>query len=105
MLATMADAAPDMLWTPDPDRPSAMADFRAHVRERHGIDAGDYAALQRWSVDDLDGFWSSAAEFLGVRWHDRPTATLGSRWKSASTRGSTAATSTAALDACWLVSR
>ncbi|MGE3289246.1 MAG: acetoacetate--CoA ligase [Pseudonocardia sp.] len=75
----MADAAPDVLWTPDPTRPSAMADFHAHVRERHGVDAGDYAALHRWSVDDLEGFWSAAAEFLGVRWHDRPSATLGDR--------------------------
>ncbi|MGD9527905.1 MAG: AMP-binding protein, partial [Pseudonocardia sp.] len=75
----MADAAPDVLWTPDPDRPTAMAEFRAFVREHRGVDATGYAALHRWSVDDLDGFWSAAAEFLGVRWHDRPTATLGSR--------------------------
>jgi acetoacetyl-CoA synthetase len=29
----------------------------------------DYAALWRWSVDDLDAFWSSIWEFFGVRAH------------------------------------
>ena len=38
---------------------------------------GDYAALHTWSVEDLEGFWSAVAEFLGVRFHDAPTAVLG----------------------------
>jgi acetoacetyl-CoA synthetase len=29
----------------------------------------DYAALHRWSVTDLDGFWSSIKDFFGVRFH------------------------------------
>jgi acetoacetyl-CoA synthetase len=75
------DTPPAVLWTPDPARVarSAMAEFRGWVREHRGVDAPDYPALHAWSVRDLDGFWSAVAEFLGVRWHDRPTATLGSR--------------------------
>ncbi|VVJ17896.1 Acetoacetyl-CoA synthetase (EC [Amycolatopsis camponoti] len=29
----------------------------------------DYAALHRWSVTDLDGFWASIKDFFGVRFH------------------------------------
>ena len=72
-----------MLWTPDPDRvrDTRMAGFARWVREHRGadVDERDYAALHEWSVRDLDGFWSAVAEHLGVRFHQRPSATLGSR--------------------------
>ena len=42
-----------------------------------GLDT--YDALHTWSVADLDRFWTTAAEFLGVQWHDRPTRALGDR--------------------------
>ena len=71
--------APDVLWTPAPDQHGTLARFTAWVREHRGVDAPDYAALHAWSVRDLDGFWSAVAEFLGVRFHDAPTAVLGSR--------------------------
>ena len=32
----------------------------------NGID--DFAALIRWSIDDLDDFWQASTEFTGVRW-------------------------------------
>lgn len=35
----------------------------------------DYAALHRWSVTDLDGFWSSIKDFFGVRFHS-PAASV-----------------------------
>jgi acetoacetyl-CoA synthetase len=68
---------PDVLWRPDPDRSGPLAEFTAWVREHRGVEAPDYAALHAWSVTDLEGFWSAVAEFLGVRFHDRPTAVLG----------------------------
>jgi acetoacetyl-CoA synthetase len=70
---------PDVLWVPDPGHTGPMTDFMAAVRESRGVDLPDYAALHAWSVGDLEAFWSSAAEFLGVRWHSAPTAALGSR--------------------------
>ncbi len=78
MLANMASAAPDVLWVPDPERATAMAEFTGWVREHRGVDAPDYAALHAWSIEDLAGFWSAAAEFCGVRFHSQPTAVLGS---------------------------
>src|SRR4051794_18600218 len=49
-----------VLWSPE-GRDSTMRRFA----ERNGY--GDYEALQRWSVTDLDGFWRAVADFFGVR--------------------------------------
>ncbi|TQM16342.1 acetoacetate--CoA ligase [Pseudonocardia kunmingensis] len=68
---------PDVLWAPDREHRGPLAEFTDWVREHRGVDAPDYAALHEWSVTDLGGFWSAVAEFLGVRFHDAPTAPLG----------------------------
>ncbi|MHA6629134.1 acetoacetate--CoA ligase [Pseudonocardia sichuanensis] len=68
---------PDVLWAPDREHRGPLAEFTEWVREHRGVDAPDYAALHEWSVTDLGGFWSAVAEFLGVRFHDAPTAPLG----------------------------
>jgi acetoacetyl-CoA synthetase len=77
----MSTSPLDVLWTPDQQRAagSAIAAFTSFVRDRHAVPLADtdYAALHAWSVQDLEGFWSAAAEFLGVRFHDAPTAVLG----------------------------
>jgi acetoacetyl-CoA synthetase len=73
------DEAPEVLWTPDPAHRGRLAEFADWVREHRGVDAPDYAALHAWSVADLEGFWSALAEFAAVRFHDAPTAVLGSR--------------------------
>jgi acetoacetyl-CoA synthetase len=83
----MSTGAPDVVWTPDPDKAasSEIARFARFLREERGVDLGegvadtDYAALHAWSVRDVGAFWSAAADFLGVRFHDAPTAALGSR--------------------------
>jgi acetoacetyl-CoA synthetase len=78
----MVTELPEVLWTPDPAtaRASSLARFARFVRERRGVfvDELDYTSLHAWSVRDLDGFWSAAAEFLGVRFQTRPSATLAS---------------------------
>src|SRR3954451_2210639 len=77
----MSTPSPEILWTPDRREAgdSAVPAFARYVRERHGVPLADtdYAALHAWSVDDIDSFWSAAAEFLGVRFHDEPRAVLG----------------------------
>ncbi|WP_272597960.1 acetoacetate--CoA ligase [Solirubrobacter ginsenosidimutans] len=40
---------------------------------------GTYEELQRWSVEDLEGFWQALVDFYGVRFHTPPTAVLGAR--------------------------
>jgi acetoacetyl-CoA synthetase len=60
---------PEVLWRPDPQKGtvSGIAEFTRYVREQRGVPVpdGDYTALHAWSVQDLDGFWSAAAEFTG----------------------------------------
>jgi acetyl-CoA synthetase len=54
-------------WTP-----SATYLQRSRLRafaERHGC--RDYAALLRWSVEDLEGFWRATEGDLGIAWHVR----------------------------------
>ncbi|MET0188744.1 MAG: acetoacetate--CoA ligase [Pseudonocardia sediminis] len=76
--------SPETVWRPDPATApdTEIAHFAAWVRDERGVEIGDvtdYAALHDWSVRDLDGFWSAVAEYSGVLFHDKPTATLGSR--------------------------
>jgi acetoacetyl-CoA synthetase len=48
-----------VLWSPD-GRDSALRRFA----ERQGF--GDFDALQRWSVTDLEEFWRALADFFGI---------------------------------------
>ncbi|WP_410625952.1 acetoacetate--CoA ligase [Amycolatopsis sp. cmx-8-4] len=41
-----------------------------------GLGFEDYASLHRWSVTDLDGFWSSIRDYFGVRFHTGETAVV-----------------------------
>lgn len=72
---------PEVLWTPDRERAAgtALAGFVRWLDKHRGLrfDPLDYAALHRWSVSDLDGFWSALAEYLGVRFHNWPRLALG----------------------------
>ncbi len=59
-------------WAPDPEATttSRIADFGRWVTRQRGIqvahDHTDYPALHRWSVTDLEGFWSAVWEYFDV---------------------------------------
>lgn len=79
----VAGAEPSILWRPDPStvRDTAIVRFArwaATCRDTRITDELDYRALHAWSVRDPEGFWSAAAEFLGVMFRDPPQWTLGS---------------------------
>jgi acetoacetyl-CoA synthetase len=44
-----------------------------------GVSTETYAELWRWSVDDIEAFWASIAEYFEVQFDERPSAVLGSR--------------------------
>src|ERR671920_2314383 len=44
-----------------------------------GLAFEGYDELHRWSVEDLEGFWSAVAEFLDVRFATPPERVLGRR--------------------------
>lgn len=85
---TSPGSVPELLWQPSPERVAAsrMSAFRDWLRTERALDFSDYRSLWRWSVSDLDGFWSAIAEFFGVRFHTRPERALaeevmpGARW-------------------------
>src|SRR5687768_13631082 len=69
-----------LLWTPSADR-LARSHLTRYLRwlEERGQRFDGYDALWRWSVSDLDAFWSSVAEFCGVEGSAPPDRVLGKR--------------------------
>jgi acetoacetyl-CoA synthetase len=73
--------APRPLWVPS----AAFAQrtrMRAYMRwlaAERGVQTSTYDELWRWSVDDLEGFWSSIAEYFDVVFYEPPRAVLGRR--------------------------
>jgi len=66
------------LWEPDPQavRASQLHAFARRAAGR-GAPAGDrYADLWRWSVTDLDAFWSAVRDHFDVRFSAEPSAVL-----------------------------
>ncbi|MEV8568957.1 acetoacetate--CoA ligase [Streptomyces sp. NPDC051322] len=58
------------LWQPSRQRIDAarITRFQAWAAERYGAPAdGGYAALHRWSVDELETFWTAVADWFDVR--------------------------------------
>ncbi|WFB06312.1 acetoacetate--CoA ligase [Streptomyces sp. LX-29] len=101
---------PEPLWQPGPDRiaRAQLTRFQQWAAERHGAPAAgsgasgqggpgtlggltglegpaaDYAALHRWSVEELDRFWQAVAEWFEVRLtHPYETALAGAEMPGA----------------------
>jgi acetoacetyl-CoA synthetase len=53
--------------------------FLGWLERERGLRLDDYEGLHRFSVEDLDGFWSAVAEFFGVRFATPPQRVLGRR--------------------------
>ena len=71
----------DVLWTPSADRLAAsrLADYERWLEARTGRHFVGYEELWRWSVDDLDSFWSSIWQFFDVQADGSPSPVLGER--------------------------
>jgi acetoacetyl-CoA synthetase len=70
----------ELLWSPSEElraraRTTAFMQWLGVQRGRHFT---AYEQLWEWSVDDLEGFWSSLAEWYGVRWMEEPLRAVGS---------------------------
>jgi acetoacetyl-CoA synthetase len=61
----------DLLWSPPADlrETTEIGRYLVWLSEHRGLDFDDFDGLWRWSVSDLEGFWSSIWEFCGVRAH------------------------------------
>jgi acetoacetyl-CoA synthetase len=58
-----------LLWTPSAStvEKSHVTRFIAWLERERGLTFADYEALRRWSVSDLEGFWSAIWAFYDVR--------------------------------------
>jgi acetoacetyl-CoA synthetase len=72
---------PRVLWKPGEEfvARTRLRAYQEWLAAYHGVDVGSYDELWRWSVGDVEGFWSSIAEFFEVRFHEAPGAVLGRR--------------------------
>ncbi len=77
------------LWTPSAQRvaDANITAFARRAAERHGVDAGDYAALHAWSVAQPADFWNLlwdehgiVAGTRGERVMEHPERMPGVRW-------------------------
>ncbi|HWD86311.1 MAG TPA: acetoacetate--CoA ligase [Solirubrobacteraceae bacterium] len=73
--------AHELLWTPSPERVAGacVTRYRQWLSGSRGVQTEDYEALWRWSVADLEGFWSSIVEFFDLRFSRQPERVLGRR--------------------------
>ena len=81
ILHAVAVAEPKLLWTPSAERVerATLTRYQRWLSETRGLEFEGYHDLWRWSVSDLEGFWSSLVEFLGVRFSEGGERVLGSQ--------------------------
>lgn len=53
-----------------------MAAFERWLADHRGLSFDDYNAMWRWSIEDLEGFWSAIWDFFDVRASVRPEKLL-----------------------------
>ncbi len=70
-----------LLWTPSADQIARanLTAFARFVTETRGVETASYGELWRWSVEDLDGFWSAVWEYFAVDASPGYEQVLGSR--------------------------
>jgi acetoacetyl-CoA synthetase len=71
----------ELLWSPSPElvERSRLREFMRWLQRERGLRFDGYHELWRWSVDDLDGFWSAIWEFFAVAADGEPQPVLASR--------------------------
>jgi len=76
----MTAVKPEVLWTPLQERieRATLTRYERWLGETRGLEFDNYQALWQWSVEDLEGFWSSIVEFFDVRFEEPARAVLGS---------------------------
>src|SRR4029079_17942444 len=71
-------ATAEKLWDPPASlrERARMTEFIEWLRSERGLEIDGYDELWRWSVDDLDGFWSAIWEFFDVQADGDPVPVL-----------------------------
>lgn len=71
-------AQSDVLWSPPADvrARTRMGQFLSWLEQHRGLSFATYDDLWRWSVEDLEGFWSAVWEFFEIVAHHPYDAVL-----------------------------
>jgi acetoacetyl-CoA synthetase len=74
-------ATPEKLWEPSAElvERARMTEYMRWLAAERGLDFDGYDDLWRWSVEDLEGFWSSIWDFFEVQADSGYDRVLGSR--------------------------
>ncbi|CAN5473960.1 acetoacetate--CoA ligase [soil metagenome] len=72
---------PEKLWEPSAEavERSRVTAYMRWLRKEKGVEAADYESLWRWSVEELDDFWTSIWEYFEVQADGDPPTALASR--------------------------
>ncbi len=78
----------DLLWQPtaEDSEHANLTHYMAWLREKRGLAFGSYPELWRWSVDQIDSFWESIWDYVGIIASQRAEVVLaerhmpGARW-------------------------
>ena len=78
MMAHMTTVEGDVLWEPSADlrHDAAMTAFLAHVSATRALRFDDFEAAWRWSVTDLEAFWSAIVSFFEIPFRTPPSRIL-----------------------------
>ncbi len=62
----------EILWKPTEEfiKKTNMTAFTDFVKEKFKVEFKDYQALHKWSIENLESFWSSFLEFTGIIYHE-----------------------------------
>jgi acetoacetyl-CoA synthetase len=71
----------ELLWEPSAEsvERAQLTAFSRWLEAEHGLSVAGYHELWRWSVDDLEGFWSAIWEYFDVEADGEPRPVLASR--------------------------
>ncbi|HWM54336.1 MAG TPA: acetoacetate--CoA ligase [Solirubrobacterales bacterium] len=77
----MSPSQAEKLWDPPAGviENARLTEYMRWLEAERGLRFADYDELWRWSVDDLEGFWSSIWDFFEVRADGDPAPALASR--------------------------
>jgi acetoacetyl-CoA synthetase len=75
------EQTPEILWRPTAAavESSNLTAYIDWLRAERGVDVAAYPELWRWSVDDLEAFWSSILDWFEVEYDGERTVALASR--------------------------
>ena len=68
------------IWTPSEDRikNSNIMKYISYVNEKYGKNFSNYNELYEWSINDLENFWESVSDWVGIKYSKKHEKVLGS---------------------------